>query len=290
MRRSSSLVFGNGNELMRITIACVSQFLRFGDKGFNISKMETAISERTHDNIDLFVFSENNIGGGFNNKASKTTYEELAENIPNGASCQRVVQIARKYNTAICAGIIEKHSNDLFVSHFLCNSNGFVGKQRKIFSQNPDKPAYFGSGEKLHTFHLFEHNCVILACADFMFPETSILTGLSKASLIICPTDCMHEKNMTTMEMLLSSKSIGTNALTVATFGHDCNDYIGDVVSGIVVGPEGEILRSEKRPMNQDNIITLSTDLRKPRQMWGGFEYRRDILLRHLSQNDKNKF
>ena len=120
---------------MKITIACVSQSLRFEDKKFNISKMEAAISEKRNDNIDLFVFSENNIVGGFW-KYRRKDYERLAENIPNGASCRQVIRIARKYRTTICAGIIEKDGNYLFVSHFICDSNDYVGNQRKGFPWN----------------------------------------------------------------------------------------------------------------------------------------------------------
>ena len=75
------------------------------------------------------------------------------------------------------------------------------------------------------------------------------------------------------MERLLSSKSIGTNAVAVAAFGQDCGNYPGDVLAGIGADQEGKVLCCETRPINQDRIVTLTADLREPRKDWGGFEY-----------------
>jgi len=47
-----------------ITLALISQVLRYRDKDYNLSRMEQVIAAEAPTGIDLFLFPESNINGG----------------------------------------------------------------------------------------------------------------------------------------------------------------------------------------------------------------------------------
>ncbi|MDD3926646.1 MAG: hypothetical protein PHT33_08310 [bacterium] len=262
-----------------IKIACCSPTLRPGDKDFNIDRMERCIAAYKDENVDLFIFPENNIAGGLWSDGQKE-YKDLAEAIPGGPSCNRVLNLAREYETTICSGIIESDRDSLYISHVLCGPGGLIGCQRKLIPQNPEKSSFFAAGDRLNGFQLFGYTCVVLACADSMFPETTVIAGMLNASLILCPTDCFHLREREVVTRLLCSQSMGAGAATVAVFGH--GHGADEVLATVIVDEEGAVAASETTFGDEDKVVIASICLKQPRQVWGGFQARRQMLLRHL--------
>lgn len=268
-----------------LIIAAVSFPLKLGDKEFNLNRMEEIIaSENINRSIDLFIFPENNvIGGFFRGSQQFEFYRDAAESLPNGFSCRKIMEMAEKYNTTICSGLIEKDRNDYYITHFLCGPSGFMGLQRKLFPQNPEKHSFFMSGERLNKFEISGHKAVILACADFMFPETTILAGMDDdVSLIVCPTDAMQIGNASDMRKLVSAKSIYAKAVTVTVFGHDNSGT--SLLSCIAVDQNGNELLYRERMTEESRTDILSVKLVTPKKIWGGNKVRSKVLFSHLGK------
>jgi predicted amidohydrolase len=261
-----------------ITVALVSQVLHLGDKEANLWLMEQALSQEAGSGIDLFVFSEVNINGGFWKEGSEA-YPSLSEAVPEGKSCRRVEGLAQRYRTVICAGIIEKFKGHHFITHFLCGPEGYIGKQRKLFAQAPDQNGVLANGKRLCKFELFGYSCVILACADFLFPEPAILAGLSDISLILSPADGFAEHKAHIVQTLLSARALDAQAYAVATFSSVPE---GRSLAGLAVSPVGEPLAFGIRDAGESQTLRVRLKLDKPRRQNWASKSRLEVLTKAL--------
>jgi len=140
-----------------ISIALASINLIKADKAANLTAIERCIVENDHKNIDLFLFPELSIIGGMWKKGDNE-YKNLAEPVPDGASCKIIESLAKKYQTSICTGLTEIENGQVFITHAIFTPDGFAGKQRKLFPHHPDNESVFSSGKTITPISLFDRN------------------------------------------------------------------------------------------------------------------------------------
>lgn len=266
----------------KIKISLVSNVNALGDPLHNLAKMENTVVGAQTQGVptDLFVFSEINITGGFFSGGlmfNSENYKNTAEQIPDGPSCQEIIRIARENQTTICAGLIEKSETNYSISHVVFGPEGFLHKQRKIFPQNPDKCKFFTPGKFIKTFDLWGHKCAILACADWMEAETTIVAGLEEVSLILAPTGSFNSGMFPILKKLMCAKALHTNTFILASFGHDGSDQ-SEIPGALAFAPDGNELIYETRPVGVEMIHSLEILPQKPGRRWGGFESRINFL------------
>ena len=73
---------------------------------------------------DLYVFPELNISGG----VIKTDLVDRGETVPDGSHVEEVCALAKRYRTAICAGLVETATDGMFLTHFIATPAGYAGK------------------------------------------------------------------------------------------------------------------------------------------------------------------
>jgi predicted amidohydrolase len=267
------------NRPLRVVLA--SPILFPNAKKANLVAMAEVLANERGENADLFVFPEVNIIGGFSND-SNNLYARLAEMVPEGDACQAVCRLAQNYHTTICSGIVEECDGQYYITHFLCGPGGYVGKQRKLIPHDLKKKQFFARGDTLEALELFGHRCVVLACADVLLPEASILPSLAKASLIISPMDCFDETNRQVVKRLISARAMDAGAYAVAAFGHDPNHPEDRVMAGLAVNPAGDVIASPCRTAAEGMTLKVELDLEEPNVKWGGVAARQDTLLKLL--------
>ncbi|MBF0297210.1 MAG: carbon-nitrogen hydrolase family protein [Oligoflexia bacterium] len=252
------------------------------DKNQNILLIEKYLIK--YQTSDLFVFPELNVIGGLWKNANDD-YKRLAEEVPSGESCKRIVGLAQKYQTTICSGVVEidKDKNEHFITHFLCGPNGFIGKQRKLFPNAKKEYSFFSSGNKLALFNLWGYKVAILACADILLPEPTILTGIAGVSLIIAPTDCFGIDQQNIVCTLLQARALDTGAFVIGAFGHDHDNYQypdSEVLATIFCDPNNpKNINLKKRKITKSKVAEVDISLKNPIFRHLGFEERSKIVL-----------
>lgn len=270
--------------MSKVKVSLVSNISRIGDVDYNLERMEQTLVEEMNRGgcSDLYLFPELGIIGGFLSggiQANADDYRKLAELVPDGPSCRKATHLAQRYGTYICTGLVERDGSRYFVSHILCGPDGLVIHQRKLLPQNPTHSMVFSSGQYLHTSVVFGHRCAILACADWLEAETTILAGLQDVSLVLAPTQGFEDEPF--LRKLACAKALWTDSFVVATFGH-CQSAGPQSIVGLVVGPDGEEILSACSAVDEDAIFTTEITLRPPGKRWGGFRARAPLLAEGL--------
>ena len=119
----------------KTTIAAVAHNCSTGDSDKNLVLMEEVLADGETSETDLYVFPELNISGG----VIKTDLVDLGETVPDGSHVREVCALAKRYQTAICAGLVETATDGMFLTHFIATPAGYAGSQRKLIPQNPTK-------------------------------------------------------------------------------------------------------------------------------------------------------
>jgi len=169
------------------------------DLNTTINNLEPLIKNVS--NANLVVLPElANSGYNFKNKeqAFKT-----AESTESGIFTNFLIEKCKQHNFHIVSGINEIENGKLFNSAILVNSDGCIGKYRKIHLFLNEKK-YFHYGNELPVFDLGFCKIGILICFDHLFPEPWRILAL-KGAQIIC-----HPSNLVTN---LSFKTLPAHAL-----------------------------------------------------------------------------
>jgi predicted amidohydrolase len=170
----------------KIKIATAQFENRSGDKEYNLSVIDTLSQKAASEGANVVAFHECSVTGyTFARQLSKEKMLELAEFIPTGPSILKLIEIAKKNNIAILAGLFEKDANDnLFKAYVCVDRNGFVAKYRKL---HPFINPYLTPGDQYCIFELHGWKCGILICYDNNIIENVRATTLLGADIIFMP-------------------------------------------------------------------------------------------------------
>lgn len=243
--------------------------------------MEAVLSRHEFEQPDLHVFPELSLLGGFW-PPGESAWLQHAEVIPDGRSCQKVIDLARQFRTSICVGAIERDGDERYVTHYICGPRGFLGKQRKLFPANPTKPSALSLGQSVVPIELDSLTCTVLACSDWLLPEPTILAGLVRPSLVICPTDCFHSDQEKVVLTKLRARAADLGAHVVAVFGRASGES-SPALNAAVCAPNGDLLLYEQGQADIPFELLVELELAEPRDVWGGFAKRWEHVVKNRS-------
>jgi predicted amidohydrolase len=168
-----------------LTIA-VAQFQpKDGDKDYNLSVIESLTVQAKELGADAISFHELSITAyTFLSKLSRNQLNGLAEEIPNGPSCQKLIAMASKYEISILAGLVESYSDLLYNSYVCVEGTGLKARYRKI---HPFISKFLSAGDQYQVFDLYGWKCGILICYDNNVIENVRATTLLGADVIFAP-------------------------------------------------------------------------------------------------------
>jgi predicted amidohydrolase len=165
----------------------VAQFEhKSGDKKHNLGVIDSLARKASEAGAMVVSFHECSITGyTFARKLSKAQMLDLAELIPEGESIARLVDIARRNNIVVLAGLFEKTRNDELYKAYVCvDGNGMKGKFRKL---HPFINRHLKPGNEYVVFDLHGWKCGILVCYDNNVIENVRATALLGANIIFMP-------------------------------------------------------------------------------------------------------
>lgn len=165
--------------------------VKYGDKT-NLSMLEKSLIGKE---VDILVLPELFTTGILFSEKEKVF--DLAEPVPDGYTCRRLISMASKYNCYLVGSIIELENGIIYNSAVVIGPEGFVGKQRKIHLTDYEKK-YFESGSGFDIFNIKGVKVGIIICFDCWFPEATRILS-SKGVQIILHT--ANIENSLSMEM-----------------------------------------------------------------------------------------
>lgn len=159
---------------------------RSGDKTYNLSVIESLAQKAAKEGSDVIAFHECSITGyTFARHLSKQQMLDLAEFIPDGESIKRLIDIAKKNNIVVLAGLFEKDEADKLYKAYVCvDKNGLLAKFRKL---HPFINPHLTPGDRYCVFDIHGWKCGILICYDNNVIENARATTLLGAQVIFMP-------------------------------------------------------------------------------------------------------
>ena len=157
-----------------------------GDKKYNLSVISKLAKQAAAEGSDVIAFHECSVTGySFARTLSKEQMLEVAELIPAGESILQLIEIAKRHDIVILAGLFEKDENDgLYKVQVCVDKNGLVAKHRKL---HPFINPHLTPGDAYCIFEIKGWKCGILICYDNNIIENVRATALLGANIIFMP-------------------------------------------------------------------------------------------------------
>jgi predicted amidohydrolase len=158
-----------------------------GDKQANFKKVDRFVQEAAGRCVSMVVFPECCLTGyWFLRKLTEAQLAELAEPVPNGPSCERMLDLAARYNLSIGAGLIESAGNGIYHNAYVvAMPGGKLACHRKLHAF--EHPAIHPGTE--HTVFDTPHGfrAGLLICYDVNLVENVRIAALRGAEVLIAP-------------------------------------------------------------------------------------------------------
>lgn len=169
-----------------IKVATAQFESKSADKAYNLSVIENLSKQAAGQGAQVIAFHECCITGyTFARHLSKEQMLDVAELVPDGESTQELIQIAKKYNITILAGLFEKDEQDNLYKPYICvDKNGLIAKHRKL---HPFINPHIQPGTSYTIFDIHGWKCGILICYDNNIIENVRATKLLGAEIIFMP-------------------------------------------------------------------------------------------------------
>ncbi len=174
------------------------------DKAANLRTIEGFVEQAAAQGARLVLFPECCITGyWFMRNLNVAQLAELAEPVPAGPSTQRIIELARRHNLSVGAGLVETGPNGTFYnSYVVALPDGSWHRHRKIHSF---EHSAMRSGSEYTVFDLPEGWRVgVLICYDCNLIENVRLTALRGAEILLAPhqTGAVRSRNPNLMGLI----------------------------------------------------------------------------------------
>lgn len=157
----------------------------FGEKKQNLKRISYLLDGC--ENTDLIVLTElSTTGYAFKDRKELSS---AAEVIPEGESTSTLIQVAKKINTYLVAGIAEREGDRFYNSAILVGPEGYIGKYRKIHLFKEEKDLFMPGDLDFAVFKVREAKIGIMICFDWIFPEAARVLTLKGAEIICHPSN-----------------------------------------------------------------------------------------------------
>lgn len=116
--------------------------------------------------------------------ASRAEAFAHAEAIPDGPSCEVLMDFAREHRVYLAAGVAEREGMQLYDSAVLVGPAGFIGKYRKAHLWNQEKLWFTPGNLGFPVFDTPIGRIGLLICWDIWFPEVPRILAQQGADII----------------------------------------------------------------------------------------------------------
>jgi predicted amidohydrolase len=113
----------------------------------------------------------------------------LAELVPTGRTCRRLITFARRHGCAIVAGLPERAGRRCYNSAVVIGPGGYLGCYRKLHLFG-EETRWFAAGKRAGKIWTIGSISIgVMICFDWFFPETARSLALEGADIICHPAN-----------------------------------------------------------------------------------------------------
>jgi predicted amidohydrolase len=181
--------------MREIRIGAAQFETRDNDKAYNLSRIDALTAEAVAQGAEIVSFPECCIPAyTWVQPLSLDAMLDVAEEVPTGASVQRLIDIARSHETVVMAGLFERENGKVYNTYVTVGPQGYITKYRKLHTFiNP----HLTPGEGYNVIDLLGCKVGFLICYDNNLIENPRMTALLGAEIIFAPhvTGCLPDPN-----------------------------------------------------------------------------------------------
>jgi predicted amidohydrolase len=225
----------------------------FGEVGENLNRISVKLEEAE---ADLLVLPELCASGY--QFVSQEEVRRLAEPIPDGPTTKRLLEVAKKKQMVIVAGLPELADAACYNSAVVVGPQGLIGRYRKthLFFE---ETLFFTPGDTgFHVWDIGQAKVGVMICFDWYYPEAARALALKGADIICHPSnlvlpncpDSMPVRCLENRVFAITCNRTGSEARG----GKDQLTYIGN---SEVVTPQGAILHRAPRDQEELCIVEI---------------------------------
>jgi len=175
-----------------IRIATVQFENRDNDKAFNLSRIEAITQQARQQDAEIVCFHEGAMAAySWRQSLDKQQLLDVAEFVPDGPSVQALIEIARRWDIYVMAGLFERDQQGcVYNCYVTVGPEGFVTKFHKL---HPFINPHLTPGSGYHVIDLLGCKIGFLICYDNNLPENVRITTMLGAEIIVMPhvTGCL---------------------------------------------------------------------------------------------------
>jgi predicted amidohydrolase len=244
--------------------------------------LEHAVRVLSSQKADLFVLPELfTTGYQF---VSRTEALRLAEPIPDGMTTQTLLDLAKKIDSHIVAGIAELEGDAVYNSAVVVGPNGFIGRYRKAHLFDTEKEIFQPGNTQLEVFDLGFARVGVMICFDWRFPETARTLALKGADIIAHPANLV----LTHCPQAMVTRCLENGVFIVTADRVGCEERIpGQPLKFMgqsqVVNPLGEVLYRASLSEEEVHVVEIDIELAREKYLNPNnhiFQDRREDLYR----------
>ena len=183
------------------------------------------------------------------------TYQQAAEDIPNGPTSQIMSAKAREHHVNLIYSVNERDDRYIYCTAVLLNRQGeMIGKYRKTHLPQEELKGGVSPGEEFPVFDTDFGKIGIVICIETGFPEPAREIAGKGAEIIFAPTWGANPIGLRTRAI--------DNGVYMVNAGYD--------VTSMIINPLGKVLASADKT-HGDGLVFAEIDLSKEfRQPWLG--------------------
>ncbi len=201
-----------------VKIACIQMEPVVGEKERNVRRTLARIEEAAREEARLIVLPEL-CNSGYLFESRQEAFA-LAEEVPDGPTCQAWIQAARHHGVHLVAGITERDGDALYNAAVAVGPAGFVGKFRKVHLWNEENLFFEPGNLGFPVFKTPLGRIATFICYDGWFPESYRLCALQGADIVCIPTNWVpipgQAKDREAMANILVMAAAHANSVFVA--------------------------------------------------------------------------
>ena len=218
--------------------------------------LEQAIDKIDTIQADLFVLPEL-FATGYQ-FISRDEVFKLAEDVPDGPTCRRMIEYSNLKKIFVVFGIAEKDGDKLFNSAVLTGPNGFLGTYRKshlFYEEN----LFFSPGDTgFKVYDIGIARLGIMICFDWWFPEAARTLALKGADIICHPANLVLPGCQTAMvTRSLENAVYSVTANRVGFESRGGKEVLVFTGESQVVSPNGERILGLSREKEEISVVQI---------------------------------
>jgi len=227
---------------------------KFGKISENLDRISAKLDETE---ADLIVLPELCASGY--QFISQEEARALSEPVPDGPTTKRLIDLAKRRQLVIVAGLPELAGSACYNSAVAVGPQGFIGCYRKMHLFF-EETLFFTPGDTgFHVWDIGPAKIGMMVCFDWYYPEAARTLALKGADILCHPSNLVLPNCPDSMPVLcLENRVFAVTCNRIGNEARGGKDQLTYIGNSEVVTPKGVILH--RAPRDQEELCVVEID------------------------------